>query len=242
MTEKLYLYDSYLRKAGAVVTGVEKLRGRRAYLELDRTIFHPLYGGQPSDRGAIRGGGREFVVKKVIVKYGRLLHYGVFREKYLFGVGERVEMILDWEYRYRVMKLHTAGHILDYAVAKVYGELVETLSAFHGPPRPYLEYSVLEEPPVEEIEYEANRIVSQDLPVIVRFVEAGELERYIYNAPNLDRVPEADVYRVVEIRGVNAMPCTGTHVKRTGEVGEIKITDLEKTEKGWRIFYTAGET
>jgi Predicted metal-dependent hydrolases related to alanyl-tRNA synthetase HxxxH domain len=73
--------------------------------------------------------------------------------------------------------------------------------------------------------------------VVVRFVKAEELPRYLYNAPNLQRLPTAEVYRVVEIPGVNAMPCTGTHVRRTGEVGGVKVLRVEK-RLGYRVYYT----
>lgn len=237
MTEKLYLVDSYLRETKARVVGIEKLRGRRAYIFLDKTIFHPLYGGQPSDRGEIMGSDKTFRVKKVIVKGNELLHYGSFEEKYLFEPGEEVLLRLDWAHRFLVMRLHTAGHILDFAVAKVHGRLVETLSAFHGPPRAYLEYALDEEPKVEDILIVANEVVKRNLPVRVRFVGRDELENAIYNAPNLGRLPEAEKYRIVEIPGVNAMPCTGTHVMATGEVGRVVAEGVEKTDRGWRIFY-----
>ncbi len=237
MTEKLYLLDSYLREAKANIVEVKKLKGRRAYIVLDKTIFHPLHGGQPSDRGEISGKDKTYDVKKVIVKGGELLHYGSFREKYLFEKGEEVTLKLDWSHRYLVMRLHTAGHILDYAVAKVHGRLVETLSAFHGPPIAYLEYRLDEKPKVEEILSIANAVVARDLPVQVKYVSRNELKSAIYNAPNLGRLPEAEEYRIVDIHGVNAMPCTGTHVKRTGEVGRIVVEKVEKTNRGWKLFY-----
>lgn len=240
VTEKLYLWDSYLREVVARVTGVEESRGRRAYVLLDRTIFHPLFGGQPSDTGVIAAAGRVFEVKKAIVRGDEVLHYGVFAGKYSFEVGEEVVAKLDWGHRYLVMRLHTAGHILDYAVARVHGRLVETLSAFHGPPRAYLEYMLEEEPRVDEIAAEANRIVAENRPVLVTYVEASKLGEVVYNAPNLSRVPAVEKLRIVEIKGVNAMPCTGTHVKSTAEVGPITVDSVEKTERGWKIYYSVG--
>ena len=139
-TIKLYLYDSYLREVDARITKIQLLKRRRAYIVLDKTIFHPLTGGQASDRGEVFSKSVRFRVKKVIVKGDVILHYGVFDNKVFFREGDEVTLRIDWGYRYRVMRLHTAGHILDYALMKVYNRLVETLSAYHGLPKSYLEY------------------------------------------------------------------------------------------------------
>ncbi len=73
--------------------------------------------------------------------------------------------------------------------------------------------------------------------MIVREVASEDLENAIYGAPNLGRLPKAERYRIVEIEGVNAMPCTGTHVRNTAEVGRISITGIERIEGGTRIYY-----
>jgi Ser-tRNA(Ala) deacylase AlaX len=66
VTEELFLKDAYLKECEARITGVELLKGSKAYIELDRTIFHPLSGGQPSDEGTISSGSMTFRVKKAI--------------------------------------------------------------------------------------------------------------------------------------------------------------------------------
>uniref|UniRef100_A0A7J3X8T3 Alanyl-tRNA editing protein n=1 Tax=Thermofilum pendens TaxID=2269 RepID=A0A7J3X8T3_THEPE len=235
-TEPLYMKDSYLRRCEAKVLEVERGRGRRAYVVLDRTVFHPLSGGQPSDEGFIASAGGRMEVRKALLLGGELKHWGVFAEGEI-GEGDEVVCEIDWERRYTVMRLHTAGHILDYAVAKLFGRLVDTVEAFHGPPEAYLEYDVESPPDPAALEELAREVVEADLPVVVRFVKAEELPRYLYNAPNLQRLPTAEVYRVVEIPGVNAMPCTGTHVRRTGEVGGVKVLRVEK-RLGYRVYYT----
>jgi len=235
VTVRLYLEDAYLREAEALVTGVRRSRGRRAYVALDRTVFHPLSGGQPSDRGYIVAGQARFRVKKAIVSGGEILHYGVFEEGSL-EPGDRAVARIDWELRYLVMRLHTAGHILDYAVSRVHGEPPVTLSAFHGPGA-YLEYRLSGEPRLGEIEGVANRVVREDRPVRIYSVPPGRLGEVVYGAPNLGRLPPAREYRIVEIVGVNAMPCTGTHVRRTGEVGRIVLERAEPTGRGWKVYY-----
>ena len=170
-TVKLYLYDSYLKEVDARVVEMQLLKRRRAYIVFNKTIFHPLTGGQASDRGEVFSKFARFRVKKVIVRGGVILHYGVFDNKVFFEEGDEVTLRIDWEHRYKVMRLHTAGHILDYALMKVYNRLVETLSAYHGLPKSYLEYRLSEEPRVGEILEIANEVVEQAHPVRIKFVD-----------------------------------------------------------------------
>ncbi|MEM2216845.1 MAG: alanyl-tRNA editing protein [Thermofilaceae archaeon] len=214
---------------------IERVKGKRAYITLDRTIFHPLSGGQPSDEGVISNNSGVFEVKKVIRSGSTIRHWGSLTSGAL-SVGDKVICEINWEKRYKVMRLHTAGHILDYAMLQLYGELVETLNAYHGPPESYLEYNVEVEPNTRELERLANEIVSRALYVVVHIIPAEELDKHVYNAPNLLRLPEASKYRIVEIPGVNAMPCTGTHVLNTKEVGKVHILRVEKS-KGYMVFY-----
>ena len=235
-THRIYLDDQYARSCKAKILNIIRRKGRRAYIILDRTVFHPLGSGQPSDTGMIRRGESVFVVKKVLDKNGKVLHYGVFRGSN-FSEGDEVLCVLDWKARYAVMRLHTGGHILDYAVMRSYGGKVATISAFHGPPTAFIEYAVEEKPNITEIESIANSIVARNLPVVTRWVDRGELWASVYNAPNMDRVPLVDKYRIVEVKSVNAMPCMGTHVAYTLEVGRLIIEKSERTEKGWKIYY-----
>ncbi|MEZ0345324.1 MAG: alanyl-tRNA editing protein [Infirmifilum sp.] len=235
-TELLYESNPYLKTCNARVLRVEHHKGRRFYLVMDKTIFHPLGGGQPSDEGRIKGEKGVFEVRKTLVLDGVLKHWGVLTEGSV-EEGENVVCELDWEKRYLVMRLHTAGHILDYAMARLYGRLVDTVDAFHGPPEAYLEYNVENAPDPSALERLAREVVDARLDVVIKYVSPGELSKSIYNAPNLSRLPQADMYRIVEIPGVNAMPCTGTHVANTAEVGDVKILRVEK-HTGYRVYYT----
>jgi len=238
ITEKLYYYNSYQKKTTAKVLRVIKDRGKRAYIVLDKTIFHPLGGGQPSDTGFIKYGETIFEVRKALSREGIILHYGAFKRKNdTFYENDKVSCQIDWNRRYLIMKLHTSGHILDYAMAKFFGRLVETLGALHGPPRAYLDYKISNPPEIDKVEKYVQEIIDEDLPVNISFVNYKELAKHLHNAPNIDRIPHVEKYRIVSIPGVNSMPCTGTHVKRTGEIRKFKIREMEKIENGWRIYY-----
>ena len=238
-TVLLYLDNSYLKQASATLLDYACDKPGRCYLVFDKTIFHPKTGGQGSDTGWVKGEGFKFRVEKALMVKNAVAHYGRLIEGELPVKGSKVALELDWEPRYKAMRLHTAGHILDYAVMKAYGRHVNTLEAQHAPPNAYIEYDArnVSEEVVEEILREATRIVEEARRVNIFWVSWQDLSSRIYNAPNLQRLPRTSRYRIVEIEGVNAIPCTGTHVSNTKEVGRIKILRLEETIRGLKLYY-----
>jgi len=240
-TKPLYLEDSYLKEYYCKVLRYVKDKGKRGYIVLDQSIFHPKFGGQPSDKGIIKGKEFTFTVKKVLLYSDVLVHWGKV-EGIEPSLLEDVVCKIDWDLRYKVMKLHTAGHILDYCLFKVYGKTINTLSAFHGPPTPYLAYqaSIPNNEVLKKIENLANEIIKKGINVVIKWVSKNELKQNIINAPNLGRLPENDKYRIVMIDGLNAMPCTGTHVKNTSEIGKIVISGVEEIVDGFKLFYNLG--
>lgn len=237
-TSKVYMDDQYARILESTIINVVKEKGKKAYVIVDKSIFHPRSGGQPNDIGVIEKEGTMFRVLKVLNVRGVLAHYGKFIEGN-FNAGNKVKLKIDWNHRFRVMKLHTAGHIIDYALKKIYGKVINTLDAFHGPPKAYIVYDAEAPSPemLHKIEKEANKIVKENRKVKVIYATQESLLKIAFNAPNLDRLPPSEKYRVVVIEGVNGIPCTGTHVKETSEVGEIKIIGMEKLERGFKLFY-----
>lgn len=234
-TEKLYLNDPYLRRISAEVLRVVKEKGSRYYLVLDRSLFHPLGGGQPSDSGWLIDG-LKFEVKKVLESEGVLVFYGKLLEGEL-REGVEVVQELEWERRYYIMRLHTAGHVIDRALSDLMGKDVDTLGALHGPPKAYVEYGALiDESLLTEIEKRANDLLD-DREVRAIIVSKEELSSKVYGAPNLGRLPDLEEYRIVEIEGINAIPCSGTHVRRTSEIGRIELERLETLGSGTRLYY-----
>jgi alanyl-tRNA synthetase len=238
-TELLYLDNSYLKTVSVSLLDYACDKPGKCYLVFDKTIFHPKTGGQGSDTGWVRGESFEFRVEKALMVGNVVAHYGRVVGGELPAKGSPVTLELDWEPRYRAMRLHTAGHILDYAVMRVYGRHVNTLEARHSPPDAYIEYEVkhASEKIVEEILREAARIVEEARKVRAFWVSWEELSTKIYNAPNLQRLPRTSKYRIVEIEGINAIPCTGTHVSNTREVGRVKLVRLEETVRGLKLYY-----
>ncbi len=236
-TKKLYLKDSYLKRCQCSILRFVREKGKRGYIILDKSIFHPKYGGQPSDKGNIVGEKFIFNVKKVLLYNNVLIHAGVMNGS--MEVGEHVLCRIDWNLRYKIMKLHTGGHILDYAMYMVYQRPVKTLSAFHGPPKAYLDYqaNIPDREMINKIEKIANNVVEKNIDIKIKLVKSKELERNVINPPNLDRLPKLREYRIVAIGTLIAMPCTGTHLKNTGEISEIKVKEIEKLKTGFRLYY-----
>jgi len=237
-TKRIYLMDSYLKKHKSQVTNVFVDHGQKAYIVLRESLFHPQGGGQPSDIGFLKSISSVFEVRKVLDINGVFAHNGRFVSG-SFKENDEIECEIDWELRYKIMKLHTTGHILDYALRKVYGKEVGTLGALHGPPKAYTIYTA--EPPdqvmLNSIEKIANEIVREDKNVSIVYVDAAKLPEVAVNAPNLDRLPASDRYRIVIIDGVNGIPCAGTHVKKTGEVEHIKVLGAEVEQEGFKLYY-----
>jgi len=236
VVEPIYLEDSYLRECDAEVQSVEEGR----YVILNRTIFHPEGGGQPWDTGEIIRGDESF---RVI--YVRWLRRLVSHEVDRAGLepGERVRCLLDWDRRYRSMRLHTALHILWAALTKAI-EGLEILSSEIGLERSRFDVRADRSTLIErlsEIEAAANRIVKENRPLRIRMLGRVEAERLLRSyGEDPSQRPEGERIRIVEIPEWDVAACLGTHVRSTGEVGNIKILRRASKGKGIdRIYFTA---
>ncbi len=232
MTELLYLNDSYLKEFEARVV---KAEGNRA--ELDQTAFYPESGGQPSDRGRIISGGEEFLLVKARKQAGSVVHE-LDREG--LKAGDAVKGVIDWAWRYKMMRMHTAAHIITMAVQSIMPEALVTGGQI-GFEESRDDYALQELSPemVKEIEEKANSIVKQGLEV-----KAYELPREeAFKLPQLFKlrdvlppgIPRIRIVQIAEDRNA----CGGTHVKNTSEVGRIKITRTKsKGRDNKRIYYS----
>ncbi|MEM2153409.1 MAG: alanyl-tRNA editing protein [Nitrososphaeria archaeon] len=235
-TMKIFYDEPYLKVCESKI--VKFIReGNKGYLVLDKTIFHPQGGGQPSDVGFIIGKLGKMHVRKVMEKKNVIVHWGNIEGN--FVENEAVKCELSWPKRYYNMKAHTAGHILDYALLKVWGKPINTVSANHGP-NALIEYmgNFSRNIDADKILEVANSIVNEGKSVKSYYVRKDLIEKSVFNAPNLGRIPDLEVYRIVEIENVNAMPCGGTHVVNTKEIGEIKIDRIEEAANTFKIFYS----
>jgi len=222
MTELLYLTDSYLREFTAVVA--EQAEGG---VVLDRTAFYAQSGGQPSDTGTLLDDdGGQYIVRKVQKVKGKVIHK---IDGELPQVGIQVHGAIEWEHRHRLMRTHTALHILcgviwrDYG-ASVTGGNMEPLKA-----RMDFELESMSAAFSDEVEVKINAEVAAAHPVRIDILpreEAFQIPDLIRTKINL--LPESiQEVRVVEIEGLDLQADGGTHVANTREVGHIRVTGHE---------------
>ncbi len=227
MTERLYLSNPYLKEINAKVIKKEYSNGK-FYITLNRTIFYPhLCGGQPRDNGSING----IEVIDVYEDGNDIVH--VIEENV---TSEAVNLIIDWDTRFDHMQQHTGQHLLSAVFAKLYN--ARTVGFHLGTEFVYIDVTMpnLSESDVEKIERFANEIIYSNFSI----------KTYIVNKKEASKIPlrkqpivESNI-RVVEIDNVDFSPCAGTHHRRIGEVGVLKIRKWEKYKGNTRIEFVCG--
>ena len=228
MTEKLYYQDAYLHEFEAVVTACEPMKKGFA-AELDRTAFFPEGGGQPADTGRIG----EIRVTDVHEKDGRILHY-VDRA---LPVGAAVHCALDFARRFDIMQQHTGEHLLSYCAWHLFGA---QNVGFHCA----LTYATLDlDKPVShegitEIENLANRLAAENAAVTAKIYET---EADLQGIPLRKHAEGLTApIRIVTIEGSDACTCCAPHVRRTGEIGQLKIVEALPYKGGMRCTFLCG--
>lgn len=234
MTEQLYLKDAYTQEFGAKVDAVGN-----DYLVLDRTAFYPAGGGQPSDQGEIRFGRRTFEVGSVEEVDGTIRHY--VGDTGHIEVGDDVKAEIDWERRHRVMRMHTALHLLSYVVLDEFG--AEPAGNQIGEDSSRMDFHPISftDDQLEVIENRCNVLIHDALPVRVEAMDRGTVEAEIEpGRVDLDMIPSnIDPLRVIRIGDIDLCPCGGTHVSNLDEIGELTIESVEtKGSQTDRIYIT----
>ena len=243
MTEPLYSRDAYARSTEAIVIGLRPASdvGREhADLVFDRTVFYPGGGGQPSDSGLIRAAGRQPRTIAGAHRAGADIVHELEPGDEPPEIGERVEVVIDWPRRYRLMRTHTALHALCGVVWRDYGALVTGGNMEPGSGRMDFEFDRMSGDLVDEIERRVNVELALGRDVHVNVLprdEAFAISDLIRTKVNLlpEGIPEV---RTIEIVGLDLQADGGTHVANTLEVGAIRVTGYEskgRTNKRIRI-------
>jgi misacylated tRNA(Ala) deacylase len=224
-TELLFRDDAYLKSATAAVLAVHE-RG----IELERTIFYPLGGGQPGDTGVlVRESGERIAIadtRKGEVP-GSVLHIpapGMPRPE----PGERLLLEIDWARRYSLMRLHTALHLMScVVVAPVSGG---NISADKGRLDFDIDMSLLD---AERITRETNVLIASAVATETVWITDEELEAQPELVKTMSVQPPrgAGRIRLLKIPGIDLQPCGGTHVRNIGEIGAINVTRIRNEGK-----------
>lgn len=222
MTTPLFREDAYLREAEAIVEAVDP-----GGIMLNRTIFYPQGGGQPGDRGelVLDDGSRVVVVNTTYGADRRAIVHTLAEGSSLPTPGARVLARLDWNLRFKRMRAHTALHLLTAVLPyPVTGGAV-------GDAEGRLDFDSGEVAlDKAEIAEKLNALIGKDAAVSMRWISDEELAANPGLVKTMSVKPPTGTGRVrlVEIDGIDLQPCGGTHVRRTGEIGQATITGIEK--------------
>jgi misacylated tRNA(Ala) deacylase len=219
MTEQLFRENSYLKECKATVTAV----GENAIV-LDQSVFYPMGGGQPGDTGEISwDGGTTHIVDTRYGEDGEIRHL-TEEGASLPATGSAVTATLDWDRRYLHMRMHTAlhllGSVLQYGVTG--GNISTTKSR--------LDFDMEDTVDKEQVTADLQALVAANHGVSHRWISDAELEAQpeLVRTMSVQPPKGAGQVRLLEIENVDLQPCGGTHLKSTGEVGDIRIGKVEK--------------
>jgi misacylated tRNA(Ala) deacylase len=231
MVEELFRQDAYLKQADATVTAVED-RGVR----LDRSIFYPTGGGQPGDTGVLRWDGGEAKVVDTVKADVTDVLLVLAPDASKPAVGTPVRCELDWERRYKHMRMHTALHVVSAVIkGNVTGGQVNA-------DKSRLDFNLDGEVPTKEwVTEEINKILATDHPVVPQWVTDEELNSRPELVKTMSVRPPVGQGRVrlLSIEGVDLQACGGTHVARTAEIGRVECIKVENKGKMNRRFIIA---
>ncbi len=228
----IYLHDSYVKQFEAKV-----VRSEQGYVVLDRTAFYPTGGGQPHDTGSLelddkklevvdvqKEGGEESPIVKHFVQGGELPREG----SYVVGK-------LNWDRRYKLMRLHSAIHLIDAVIIRDHSEgFITGSNIYEDRARFDLDWPTLKREDLPSLEQEVNEEVKKNREVRVKFLtkeEAAKTPGLVRTRPGEELITQLSYVRVVEIVGLDQQMDGGTHVKSTGEIGKISFQRFENKGK-----------
>ena len=235
-TQKYYEADAYRREADAVILAAEPDGRGGGKLALDGTVFYPEGGGQPADHGTLTlpDGARLTVTD--VHEQGGVIWHRVDALPHTAAPGTAVTGRIDWAWRFDKMQQHTGEHILSGILHQMFG--AENVGFHIGSDAVRMDTSVpISAEGLREAELAANRIVWQNVPVLITYPTREELARMTYRSK---KEIEGQV-RIVTIPGADVCACCGTHTAATGAVGQIKILAAENYKGGVRLSIVCGE-
>ena len=226
MTEKLFYEDSHLKQFTAVVQECLK-SGDRYQVVLNRTAFFSEGGGQYADTGMLEA----VHVLDVQEKDGTIYH---LTDGELIP-GTEVTGRIDWEERFMKMQQHTGEHIVSGLVHARFG--YRNVGFHLGTTDCTMDFNgEIKKEELLEIELEANKAVIQNLDVIVTYPSVEELESLEYRS----KIEIEGQVRIVTIPGYDVCACCAPHVSKTGEIGQIKLTNVQRYKGGVRVTMLCG--
>ena len=217
----LFIEDSYLKNFDATILNIDSNK-----IILDRTAFYAKSGGQPGDIGKITLNGKEInIIDTVYDNKQNILH--VCENSNDLKIDEKIKGKINWEIRYKHMRMHTALHLLCSLIP------YDVTGGQISYEKSRLDFNADDKIEKEEIENKINQLVKDDHEISYQWITLEELD----NEPDLVRTMSVkpprtnNKIRLVKIGSIDLQPCGGTHVKRTKEIGNIKIGKIENKGK-----------
>ena len=234
MTKFLFRDDAYLREATATVTSITSEGG----IILDQSLFYPTSGGQPGDAGMLSWDGGRIDIATTVKAEGADNVLLPAEPVALPAVGQEIRQVLNWDRRYRHMRVHTALHLLSVVIPlPVSGGAI-------APEKGRLDFDMPEAPEDKQaLEEDLNRLIACDMGVTEEWITEAELDAQPDLVKTMSVQPPRGSGQIRLIRiGVGSetadlQPCGGTHVANTSEIGRVRLGKIEKKGRQNRRVY-----
>jgi len=228
MTRLLYMDDSYLKEWD---TNILETEGSSVVLE--ETAFYPRGGGQPSDTGTITANGIDYRVLEVKKEDGKIRH-----KLDKGGASGIAHCRIDWDHRYKIMRMHTASHLIATILNQKTGALITGNQL--GEEKSRIDFSTEEYSPelMQEVIKSANALIKEGTPVKWYYLSREEAMKIPGIVKLADKLPPSiQTLRIVEIEGIDKQADGGTHVRNISEIGSIELIKTENKGKNNRRMY-----
>ena len=233
MESALYMNDSYLKEFEAIVESIKDDK----FVVLGKTAFYPSGGGQPHDTGTFVCNGEDYPVVYTGKFSGQISHEV---SKPGLKIGDKVIGRINWDRRYKFMRMHTAAHLLISIFNRESNVLITGNQISEDQTRIDFNTENFDRDKIIQYIQTANEIIRQDLPVKTYYLpreEAMKIPGVVKLAGALP--PNVHELRIVEIPGIDIQADGGTHVKSLAEIGTIEFVKAEnKGKDNRRVYYT----
>ncbi len=231
MTNKLYYENVYKKEFFATVIDIKE-NSKNYEIILDKTLFYPEGGGQPSDIGYINN----IPVYDVQIKEDIISHYILKEHDINFKVSDEIKGIIDFDRRYELMQCHTAEHLITGISNKLYGydnvgfNISDHLMTIDLNGK-------LDEQMVQNLEMQINMAIWQGNSVNISYPTSTELEKLNYRS----KIKLEGNVRIVTVNNIDCCACCGLHLQNVSEIGLVKFISVKNHKSGTRILCLAGK-
>ena len=221
ITSEIFRDDPYKKECDAKI-----LDFGDNWIILDQTVFYAEGGGQLGDTGLIKVGQQEIQIENTVKENDLIKH--IFNSKFDFEIGDNVTCIIDWDRRYKLMKMHTSLHLLcSLVTAKVTGGSV-------GDGKGRLDFNLDFKPNKEELKDNLNDLIQGNHDITISWISTQELDKNPNLVKTMSVLPPRTNGSIRMVRigdNIDYQPCGGTHVKNTSEIGLVEINKVENKGK-----------